>query len=357
MINVTKTYLPDRKKFDDYVNKIYNTGWLTNNGSLHKELESKLKDYLGVENLLLVSNGTLALQIAFRALDLKGEVITTPFSFAATTSSLAWEKLKPVFADININTFNIEVEGIEEKITKNTSAILPVHVFGNACDVISLEEIASKNNLKLIFDAAHAFGVKGFEKSILSYGDASILSFHSTKIFHTIEGGAIIFKSKEHLEKARLLINFGISGYDKIDSIGINAKMNEFQAAMGLCVLDEMEKIIQTRKDVYNYYEANLISQELSKQKNNDDFTKNYAYYPIVFATEDILLKVKSKLNNMDIHPRRYFYPSLNTLDYIEYQKCEKSESLASRILCLPIYSDLSTSQIDTIIETILYSI
>lgn len=357
MINVTKTYLPEREKLDSYINRIYSSGWLTNNGELLKELESRLKSYLQVENLLLVSNGTLALQIAFKALGLDGEVITTPFSFAATTSSLAWEGLKPVFADIDKNTFNLDPSNVEILINERTSAILPVHVFGNACDVERLERIAGDNNLKLIFDAAHAFSVSGSNGNILNHGDASILSFHSTKIFHTIEGGAIIFKSKEHLEKARLLINFGISGYDRIDSVGINAKMNEFQAAMGLCVLDDIERIIQTRKDVYDYYEQNLKDKSINKQVHNEMFSRNYAYYPILLESEDVLLKVKSKLNIKDIFPRRYFYPSLNTVSFVEKQICDISEDISSRILCLPIYSNIEQESLDEIIKTILETI
>jgi dTDP-4-amino-4,6-dideoxygalactose transaminase len=248
MINVTKTYLPDKSKYIEYVNRIFKSGWLTNNGQFVQELEKRLADYLGVENLLVVTNGTLALQIAYRILGLKGQVITTPFTFIATVSSLVWEGLNPVFADINSDTFNISPELIEKKISKETSAILPVHVFGNACEVEQIENLAKQHKLKLIFDAAHAFGVRYKDSGILNFGDASILSFHSTKIFHTIEGGAVIFRDKKDYEKARLMINFGIAGYDIVKVLGINAKMNEFQAAMGLCILDDIEELIGKRK-------------------------------------------------------------------------------------------------------------
>ncbi|MBP7613014.1 MAG: DegT/DnrJ/EryC1/StrS family aminotransferase [Bacteroidia bacterium] len=355
MINVTKTYLPDREKLNSYIDHIYSSGWLTNNGELLQKLEKQLSDYLGVEHLLMVSNGTLALQIAYKALGLSGEVITSPFSFVATTSTLVWENLTPVFADIEKDSFNIDPTNIESKITEKTSAILPVHVFGNACNVEEIDRIARKHNLKIIYDAAHAFGVSGMSKNVLNYGDASILSFHSTKIFHTIEGGAIIFKNKEDYEKAKLMINFGISGYDRVDMLGINSKMNEFQAAMGLCVLSEIKQIIDGREKVWNKYKVYFDARpEFKTQKRNNSFKNNYAYFPLVFENEDLLLKVKKELNEKDIFPRRYFYPSLNKLSYLEkYEPCEISESIASRILCLPLFPDLSPDIQEYICETI----
>lgn len=360
MINVTKTYLPDKKKLDEYIQQIFDSGWLTNNGSLVQSLEKKLCEYLGVEHLVLVSNGTLALQIAYKTLKLSGEVITTPFSFVATTSSLLWENLEPVFVDINSQNFNLDFDKIEEKITEKTSAILPVHVFGNACEVQKLEEIAQKHNLSLIFDAAHAFGAKNKEgKSILSYGNASILSFHSTKIFHTIEGGAIIFRKKEDYERAKLLINFGISDYEKVDEIGINCKMNEFQAAMGLCVLSEMDVINSERKLRWdNYLHFFEDNGKLKLQSHNSVFSNNYAYFPIVFQDEAMMLHVKSKLNSEGINPRRYFYPSLNKLAYLnESEACPISESIAERILCLPLFHDLESRIQNKICQIIVNSI
>lgn len=358
MTNVTKTFLPDKATLDNYINRIYSNGWITNNGELLCELERKLSDYLGVNHLLLVSNGTLALQIAYKALGLKGEVITTPFSFVATTSTLMWESLKPVFADIDEDTLNIDIHKIEEKITPQTSAILPVHVFGNACDIVELEQIAARNNLSLIFDAAHAFDVKNDATSILNFGDASILSFHATKIFHTIEGGAIIFKNKEHYEKARLLINFGISGYDKIDSLGINCKMNEFQAAMGLSVLAQMDEIKASRKNVWEKYrQAFSDLPDIKVQKLNPDFNLNHSYFPVIFESENKLLEIRQQLVDAAIFPRRYFYPSLNKLPYLtDYQSCPVSESIAERILCLPMFPGLDESIQDQVIEIILKS-
>ena len=247
MIPVTKPYLPSREKLDRYIDGIYERAWLTNNGELVQELTRRLEEYLGVENLLLVANGTLALQIAYRALGVTGrneptEAITTPFTFVATASSLKWEGVEPVFADIDPNTWCLDPTNIEPAITPRTQAIVPVHVFGNACDVDAIDAIAKKHSLKVIYDASHAFGVKYQGESLLKHGDAATLSFHATKLFHTGEGGAIVFKRKEDLERAKKMINFGITGPETVEALGINAKMNELQAAMGLCVLDEMEE-------------------------------------------------------------------------------------------------------------------
>lgn len=353
MINVTKTYLPDMGIYKSYVDKIYKSGFLTNNGQLVQVLEKKLEEYLNVRNLILVSNGTLALQVAYKALELKDEVITTPFSFAATVSSQVWEGLSPVFADINKETFCLDYKKIENLITDKTKAIVPVHVFGNGCDIDEIEKIASENNLKVIYDGAHSFGVKYKNKSILSYGDISTISFHSTKLFHTIEGGGLVIKDDELYKKVKLMINFGISGPEKIEGLGINAKMNEFQAAMGLCVLDEMDKILCGRKVVHNFY-INNLSKELQLQKYNKDCTRNYAYFPVVFQTEKDLLRVIGELNKKDIFPRRYFYPSLDTLDYLTDSKYMPiSNNISRRILCLPIYDSLEESELEQIVKII----
>jgi dTDP-4-amino-4,6-dideoxygalactose transaminase len=353
VINVTKTYLPDRIKLDKYIDNIYSTAWVTNNGQLVKELTARLEEYLGVQNLLLVTNGTLALQIAYKALGVTGKAITTPFSFVATTSSLVWEGIEPIFVDIDPETFCIDPSKIEEAITPETTAIVPVHVFGNACDVEKIGNIAQKYGLKTIYDGAHAFGVQYNGESLLSYGDATILSFHATKLFHTIEGGAVIFKNKEDLERAKLMINFGINGPDSVTELGINAKMNEFQAAMGLCVLDEMEAIIKQRSEVWHNYETNLKCI-IQLQKQNKNSSKNYSYFPVVFKTEDDLLIMKATLNRNNINARRYFFPSLETLDYLPPQKIQKySRDIASRILCLPIYPGLRVEDAERITNLI----
>lgn len=353
MINVTKTYLPDVEKYKKYVDQIFKSGWLTNNGECVQELQKRLEAYLGVSNLILVSNGTMALQIAYKALEITDEVITTPFSFVATTSTLAWEGIEPVFVDINKETFNIDHTKIEKTITKRTSAIVPVHVFGNGCEVEEISRIAKKYNIKVIYDAAHAFGVQYKGKSILNYGDISTLSFHSTKIFHTIEGGAIVVNDDKLYEEIKLMINFGISGPENISCLGINAKMNEFQAAMGLCILDDMEKISTKRKNVYEYY-LDWLPKSLQLQKINEYGTYNYAYFPVVFDSEDILLKVINELNKNDIYPRRYFYPSLETLPYLNnVEFMPVSESISKRILCLPMYGSLKKTQLEKIISII----
>lgn len=354
MINVTKTYLPDKEKYKKYIDEIYENCWVTNNGTLVQKLEKRLAEYLGVKNIVLVSNGTVALEIAYRTLGLKGFVITTPFSFVATTSSLVTNQLLPIFADIEKNTFNINPKKIEKLITLNTSAILSVHVFGNACNVEEINKIASKYNLRVIYDAAHAFDVKYKEQSILNYGDISTLSFHATKLFHTIEGGALIINDDELVQKARYLINFGIKNQEEIPYLGTNAKMNEFEAAMGLCVLDDMEKIKNKRKSLIENYKKELKGL-VQFQEQNDNATENYSYFPILFKSEKELLKIQKALNSEQIFPRRYFYPSLDTLEYIEpKQECKISRDISKRILCLPVYYDLENEiqiQIITIIK------
>jgi len=359
MINVTKTYLPDRERFKKYADRIFDSGWLTNNGQTVRELEGRLSEYLGVENILLVTNGTIALQVAYRTLGIKGGAVTTPFTFVATASSLVWEGINPVFCDIDTGTLNITPESINKALTRKCSAIVPVHVFGNACLVDEIGELATGKNLKLVYDAAHAFGIKYKGKSLLSYGDASAISFHSTKIFHTIEGGAIVFRNKEDIERARLMINFGISGYDKVSDIGINGKMNEFQAAMGLCVLEDMPSILKNRELVYNnYFEAFSGHDELRLQSRNPDADNNWAYFPVIFNTNVIRERVFSKLYENGIFARRYFSPSLEILPYLRKKKSMKvSESTASRILCLPIYESLSNDDQGRIIDIVISAI
>lgn len=354
MIPVTKSYLPNIDKYKAYIDSIYESAWLTNNGVLVQELEKRLKEYLGVKNIILVANGSLALQLSYKALDLTGEVITTPFSFVATTSTLSWEGLEPVFADINADSFNIDPNKIEKQISDLTSAIVPVHVFGNPCDVESIANIARQYKLKVIYDAAHAFGTKYKGESVLNYGDISTLSFHATKLFHTIEGGAIITNDDNISEKVRLLMNFGITSPTSINSIGTNAKMNEFEAAMGLCVLDEIESIKSGRQKVWNTYEKAFSNTQLRLQQWNSDSQNNYAYAPVIFPSEQALLKAEQVLKDNKILPRRYFYPSLDTLPYLDKgQVCKESRELSSRILCLPIYPNLSEIEVQKVINII----
>lgn len=353
MINVTKTYLPNKEKYKKYIDEIYENGWLTNNGPLVQRLEKRLAEYLGVKNIILVSNGTVALEIAYRTLDIKGFAITTPFSFVATTSSLVTNNILPIFADIDQNSFNLDPKNIKKLITPNTTAVVPVHVFGNACEVEEIEQIAKEHKLKVVYDAAHAFDVKYKDKSVLNYGDISTLSFHATKLFHSIEGGALIINDDELVQKARYLINFGIKNTEEIPHLGTNAKMNEFEAAMGLCVLDDIEEIKQKRQAILENYRIGL-KDLVEFQEQNENATENYSYFPVVFKNEEQLLKVQKALNDKQIFPRRYFYPSLDTLKYIEpKQECKISRDISKRILCLPIYAEFEKEIQDNIIKII----
>jgi dTDP-4-amino-4,6-dideoxygalactose transaminase len=354
MINVTKTYLPNIDKYKSYIDEIYANGQLTNNGPLVQKLERRLEEYLGVNNVILVANGTLALDIAYRVLNLTGDVITTPFSFVATTSSIVSNGLNPLFSDISPHTFNIDPNLIEESITDKTSAIVPVHVFGNACEVEDIQKIAEGHSLKVIYDAAHAFDIKYKNQSVLNYGDISTLSFHATKLFHTIEGGALIIKDDELANKTRRLINFGINNTGEIVDLGVNAKMNEFEAAMGLCILDDINLILEKRKIACNVYDQALNGPVQLQEKNNNS-SNNYAYFPIVLDSERQLLSIVQKLNKIQIFPRRYFQPSLNKLNYVEQGKiCPVSEDISSRVLCLPLSHSIEEKDQNIIINMVL---
>lgn len=360
MIPVTKPYLPSRDKLNEYLDGIYERNWLTNNGPLVQELTRRLEAYLGVENLLLVANGTLALQVAYRALGINepvngkpAQAITTPFTFIATASSLKWDGIQPVFADIDPETWCLAPENIEAQITRQTRAIVPVHVFGNACRVESIEAIAQKHNLKVIYDASHAFGVSYKGESLLKHGDASTLSFHATKLFHTGEGGAIIFKRKENLERAKKMINFGITGLESIEELGINAKMNELQAAMGLCVLDEMADNLAARSVVWDGY-ARELATLVKLQRRSDDLSYNSAYFPVVFESEEQTLRVANSLRENGILARRYFFPSLESVHFLHQNYAQPvSSQIARRVLCLPIYAALEELEQNEVIKAI----
>lgn len=353
MINVTKTYLPPKEKYKAYIDEIYSSGKLTNNGPLVNKLEKRLEKYLGVKNIVLVSNGTVAMEIAYRALEIKGSAITTPFSFVATTSSLVTNRIKPLFCDIDKSSLNIDSTKIESIIESDTELIVPVHVFGNPCQVEVIDKIAKEHSLKVVYDAAHAFNVKYKGASVLNYGDISTVSFHATKLFHTIEGGALIINDDKLVKKVRLLINFGIENAESIPSIGTNAKMNEFEAAMGLCVLDDIESIQLKREKIYNYYFENL-KDVVEFQVLDKESTHNYSYVPIILPSEHKLNKVQSTLNNSDVFPRRYFYPSLDTLSYIDSDEgCSNSRDIASRILCLPSYHEITQKDQRRIVDII----
>ncbi|PAF45154.1 DegT/DnrJ/EryC1/StrS family aminotransferase [Helicobacter sp. 11S02596-1] len=350
-INVNKPYLPDIKKYHKYLDQIWQNNHLTNFGPLACALEEKLQEFLGVPNLLFVSNGTIALQIAYKLAGLKKDdkIITTPFSFVATTNTLLWEGLNPVFCDIDPKSFCIDTNKILPLLTTETKAILPVHVFGNACDVKALQTIAKKHNLKVIYDGAHAFGVKYEGKSIFEYGDFSTLSFHATKLFHTIEGGLVIAKDEAMIAEAKKMINFGLEN-SLPSALGINAKNSEFHAAMGLCVLEDLDFITQERQKIWEYYHQHLKDDFALQSLQADN--NNHHYFPILFEEESALQKALLKLNEADIFPRRYFYPSLNTLKHHHTNvTCPISEDICSRILCLPIYVGLDQTTQDKIIR------
>lgn len=353
MINVTKTFTPPINEYINYLNVSYEKAWLTNRGDLVKSLENRLVDYLGVTHLTLTTNGTLPIQIAIKALELKGEIITTPFSYIATTSSILWENCTPVFVDIDEDYLTIDPIKIEDCITSETSAILATHVFGNPCDVEVIAKIAKKHKLKVIYDAAHCFGVKYKGKSIFNYGDVSSCSFHATKIFHTGEGGCFISNDKELHQKMYRQHNFGHTSSSEFSDIGINAKMSELQAAMGHAVLDHVDEILDRRKSIVRMYDTLLIDSALKTIKIRPETEWNYHYYPVLLESEDVLLETVSEMNKNDIYPRRYFYPSLNTLKFVDNKRMPISESISKRILCLPLYHDLSIQEVENITNII----
>lgn len=346
-INVTKTFTPPIEEYQEYLKGIWDRSYLTNQGPLLLEFQGKIEEYLGVKNFHFVTNGTLALQVALRALSITdGEVITTPFSYVATTSAILWEHCTPVYVDIEPETYNIDASKIEAAITKDTKAILAVHVFGNPCDIEAIDVIAKKHNLKVIYDAAHAFGVQYEGKSIFSYGDISITSFHSTKLFHTIEGGGVFVNDDSVNKVVELTKRFG-HHHDDHYMIGTNAKASEFQAAMGLCNLKYIDDIIAKRKDIYNQYNELLSKKHFTLPVIQNDTVYNFAYYPVVFESEDKLLKTFEQLNAENIFPRRYFFPSLNSIPYVNSTiACPVSEDISLRIACLPLYVGLEQDDI-----------
>lgn len=352
MINVTKPFLPPIEEYNKKISTIWENYWLTNRGPLVNELEQKLLQRSKLKNILYTSNGTIALQIALKALNITQEVITTPFSYIATTSSILWENCSVKFCDIDINTFNIDVDKLENHISENTEAILVTHVFGNPCDIEKLNLVCKKNKLKLIFDSAHCFDTKYKNQSVLNYGDISTISFHATKLFHTIEGGAIICNDSKLHEIVKLNHNFGHASPTTFERCGINGKNSEFHAAMGLCNLKYIDEICDRRKHQWSYYINNLGDLNLRFQKLEENSEYNYSYFPIVFETETELENIILQLNNHYINPRRYFYPSLNIIPYINsVDSCPNSEFIASRILCLPLYHELKSSEQDLIIS------
>lgn len=352
-INVTKVFLPPLEEYTAQVKRAFDNEWLTNRGELVVELERKLMGYLDTDNIILMNNGTIPLQIALKLLGKGGEIITTPFSYVATTSSIVWEGCTPVFVDIHKDYLTIDESKIEAAITPNTTCILATHVFGNPCNIEEIDKIAKKYNLHVIYDAAHCFGVKYKGKSIFSFGDISTCSFHATKLFHTGEGGAIFSQDPDLRHRIFYSHNFGHNGPLDFFGLGINGKISELQAAMGLSLYPYLTIIMEARRRIVEQFDSELDFRFLQKMKLRNEIVWNYSYYPIIFSDERVLLKVQKALNEMSIFPRRYFYPSLNKLPYSHQIPMPVSEDISSRILCLPLYVGLEHTEVSKIISVL----
>ena len=353
MIPVTKTFLPPQEEYNLFVKRAWDKAWLTNRGELTIELEDKLKSYLDVSHLIITNNGTIPIQIALKLFGKGGEIITTPFSYVATSAAIVWENCTPVFVDIDSEYLTIDETKIEKAITEKTTAILATHVFGNPCHIEAIESIAKKHNLQVIYDAAHCFGVKYNNKSVFNFGDVSTCSFHATKLFHTGEGGAMFCNTDEVYHQLFYSHNFGHNGPLEFHGLGVNAKISELQSAMGLAVFPYMDHIITERKKVVSFYNKTLNFKTVKTLKIRENTEWNYSYYPVIFNSETILFKVQQALLEENILPRRYFYPSLNTIDYIKGDPMPISESIASRIMCLPLYVGIPEETLEKIAQII----
>ncbi len=350
-INVTKAFLPPAEEYRRYLDGIWSRVWLTNHGPLVTELESRLQTHLGLDHFSYVANGTIALQIAIKALGLMGEIITTPFSYVATTSSIVWENCTPVMVDIDPGTLTIDATRIEAAITERTTGILATHVYGNACDVHAIKAIADRHGLKVIYDAAHAFGATYEGKSLFAHGDISTASFHATKLFHTVEGGGLHAPDPAIQERIGLMRNFGHVSPTAFSEVGINGKSSEFHAAMGLCNLKYIDAIMARRRELSRHYTERLAGLPLAFPKIAPGCGYNYAYYPVILESQAVLTRVVEKLNFHNIFPRRYFYPSLSSLPYVGAQPpTPVCDDIAPRILCLPLFHDLALEEIDMIV-------
>ncbi len=361
-IFVTRSSMPPLEEYIDEIKPIWNTAWMTNMGSIHSKLEKELINYLKVDNISLFANGHLALELLLQAMKLRGEVITTPFTFASTTHAIVRNNLTPIFCDINTDDYTMDVSKIEELINDRTCAILPVHVYGNICDVYEINRIAKKYDLKVIYDAAHAFGEKIDGQSIGNFGDASMFSFHATKVFNTIEGGGVTFKNKEIGRELYTLKNFGIKSEVLVDGVGSNAKMNEFQAAMGICNLRHVDDEIKKRKAVVERYREWLSNKEgikIIKEKKN--IQSNYAYFPVVFDEKVFGCtrnEICERLKENNIFPRKYFYPLTNDFDcyrdVFNANETPAAQYISQRVLTLPLYGDLKLDDVDRICKIII---
>ncbi len=361
-ILVTRSSMPEFDEYVETIKLIWDSRWLTNMGPLHMQLQAKLADYLGVERIELLTNGHMALELSMQAMKLQGEVITTPFTFASTTHAIVRNGLEPVFCDINADDFTIDVSKIEALITDRTSAIIPVHVYGNICNIEAIERIAEKYGLKVIYDAAHTFGVRYKGKGIGNFGDASCFSFHATKVFHTIEGGAVCFQDEEFGRTLSKLKNFGICGPENVEFVGANAKMNEFCAAMGICNLRHIDAEIAKRKIVVDRYRRHFEGVSgIQLNPIQKDVQPNYAYFPVVFDEERFGAdrnEVFDKLADNGVGARKYFYPLTNTFDCFkgkfDVNRTPTALKISKSVLTLPLYADLELDAVDRICEVVL---
>jgi len=354
MITLNSPLQPDIKKLTKYLEQVNQSGWYTNFGPLHEQLTERLEDFLGVDNLLLISNGTLALQVACKAINIES-ALTTPFSFVATTSSLLWRNMDVAFCDIDNSNLNLSPEAIQLALQrdKKYDAIVATHVYGNPCDVDSVERIAAQYQKKVVYDAAHAFGVNVKNKSVLSYGDASTLSFHATKIFHTVEGGAVIFKSRDDFDYAKEIINFGIRGNGSLGFPGINAKLNEYQSAVGLTLLDDIDVVLEYRARLFSLYRK-LLYDVVDMPKWHSDANYNGSYMPILCKSENQLNRLMDYLTSKGIQSRKYFSPSLD-LAYPSCHSfgCDISHKFSERILCLPLHFYLTPEDVKLVVKVV----
>lgn len=357
IVPVTLSTLPPIEIYTQYLQQIWKTRHLTNFGPLATRLEKLICDYLGTQNCQYVVNGTVALQLAIKALELRGEVLTTAFSFVATSSSLFWENCRPRLVDIDPQTLNIDPKKIEASITPETTGVLATHVYGNPCDIDALEDLCRKHNLKLIFDAAHAFGINYRGRPLLTHGDISICSLHATKVFHSVEGGLIYFRDEGLTEKLKYMKNFGIKGPEEFEGVGINAKASEFHAAMGLALWPMLNESIEKRVKIQQIYDNVLQGTRIFRPTWNEEATKNGAYYPVILPSEKVVLRVQSALADKNVFTRRYFYPCLSELEYAKYDDVTIAQDLSRRVLCLPIYPDLQPELAEKIAKLVLKTV
>jgi len=353
-ITLNQPLKPNLAKLTKYLEQVNDSGWYTNFGPLHQELSARLESYLGVKNLLLVSNGTLALQVAYKVLNTQS-ALTTPFSFVATTSSLIWQGVETVFCDIDAKSYNLCPSEVNKalRVDKSIDTVVATHVYGNPCNVKAFSALAEEHNVNVIYDAAHAFGVKIGDKSVLSFGDASTLSFHATKVFHTVEGGAIIFKRAEDFKKAKELINFGMDSSGAISDVGINAKLNEYQCAVGLTLLDNIDMVLEHRSKLFKAYKVGL-SGILELPKWHDETNYNGAYFPIYLESKERYDCVTTALKYNEIEFRPYFKPSLDLVfSDVRNNGVGISQKISNHILCLPLHYNMTIDDINTVVNCI----